>query len=163
MSLRWVVRLYPRRWRQRYGEEFLALLESQPSSFALLVDVLAGAIDARLHRDYSLAAAPAEEITVFRKCIQDGSSFAAAVEQFGAPIVVLLACVAVWLWLTARWGETPATTAFQYAGLSAVFFTSWGVQGLRLHSHGAKAAVMALALVVFYGISFLATWAAYQI
>jgi hypothetical protein len=158
-----VLALYPRRWRERYGEEFLALLESQPSSIGGFVDVLAGAFDARLHSDYPLAVASSEEATMFRECIADGSGFSAALRQFGAPIVVLLAYVAVWLWLTALWGETPATTAFQYAGLSAILFTSWGIQGLRLHSHPAKAAVMALALAVFYGLSFVAIWAAYQI
>ena len=28
----WLLRLYPRAWRDRYGEEFLALLESCPLS-----------------------------------------------------------------------------------------------------------------------------------
>ena len=166
MSLRWVLTLYPRRWRDRYGEEFLALLESQPVSIGVIgviVDVVAGAIDARLHRDYPLATASSEEATMFRECIEDGSGFAAALRQFGAPIVVLLAYVAVWLSLTALWGQTPVTEAFQYAALWAILSVSLGIQGLRLHSHQAKAAVMALALAVFYGISFVATWAAYQI
>ena len=49
---------------------------------------------------------------MFRECIEDGSGFAAALRQFGAPIVVLLAYVAVWLSLTALWGQTPVTEAF---------------------------------------------------
>ncbi len=163
MSVRWLLALYPRGWRERYGEEFLALLETEPASIRGLVDVLAGAIDARLHRDYPLTAALTEEGTMFRECIEDVSGFAAALKQFGAPIVVLLAYVAVWLWLTTLWGRTPVTEAFQYAALWAILSISLGIQGLRLHSHQAKAAVMALALAVFYGISFVATWAAYQI
>ena len=163
MSLRWVLTLYPRQWRDRYGEEFLALLESQPVSIGVFVDVLAGAIDARLHGDYPLAATSTEEATMFRERIEDGSGFAAALRLFGAPIAVLLAYVGLWLSLTALWGETPVTTAFQYAAFAAILFISWGIQGLRLHSHRAKAAVMALALVVFYGIFFVATWTAYQI
>lgn len=100
---------------------------------------------------------------MFRECFGGRSGFVAEVQRFGAPLAVLLAYVALWLSLTALWGETPATEAFQYAGLSAIFFTSWGIQGLRLHSHQAKAAVMVLALAVFYSISFAATWVAYQI
>jgi hypothetical protein len=163
MSGDWLLRLYPRSWRARYGEEFRHLLASQTLSIGVIVDVLAGAIDARLHRDYPLAASSMEEGRMFRET-QDGSSgFGAAVRLFGAPIAVLLTYVAVWLWLTALWGETPATAAFQYAALGAVLFISWGIQGLRLHSHQAKAGVMVLALAVSYAISYAATWVAYQI
>jgi hypothetical protein len=43
-----LLRLYPRAWRDRYGEEFLALLSERPSSFADRVDIVRGAMDARL-------------------------------------------------------------------------------------------------------------------
>lgn len=42
------VRLYPKRWRTRYGAEFEAMLEDQPKTPAVLADVVAGAIDAHL-------------------------------------------------------------------------------------------------------------------
>ena len=74
---------------------------------------------------------------------------------------MLLAYVAVWLSSTALWGQTPVTEAFSTPAWALSI--SFGIQGLRLHSHQAKAAVMALALAVFYGISFVATWMAYQI
>lgn len=48
MSGQWLLRLYPRSWRARYGEEFLHLLASQAMSIGVIVDVLAGAIDAWL-------------------------------------------------------------------------------------------------------------------
>jgi hypothetical protein len=41
--------LYPRRWRQRYGDEFGVLLEERGFSPSLLFDVLRGALDAWLH------------------------------------------------------------------------------------------------------------------
>jgi hypothetical protein len=43
-----LVRLYPRRWRARYGDEFEAMLEQQPASVARVADVLLGAVDAHL-------------------------------------------------------------------------------------------------------------------
>lgn len=43
-----LVRLYPRAWRERYGEEFLALLEERPASVKDLLDVARGALDAWL-------------------------------------------------------------------------------------------------------------------
>jgi hypothetical protein len=41
-----LLRLYPRAWRQRYGAEFTALLEQQPLTPALVVDIVRGALDA---------------------------------------------------------------------------------------------------------------------
>lgn len=44
-----ILRLYPRAWRERYGDELLALLEDRPPSTLDLVDLVRGAFDARLH------------------------------------------------------------------------------------------------------------------
>lgn len=45
---RWLVRLYPRAWRQRYGEEFEVLLEECLHSPIDVLDILLGALDAHL-------------------------------------------------------------------------------------------------------------------
>jgi hypothetical protein len=45
----WLLRLYPARWRKRYGEEFRAVLAHQRASVGLFFDVVAGAVDAHLH------------------------------------------------------------------------------------------------------------------
>ncbi len=44
-----LVRLYPRAWRDRYEEEFLALLSERPPTFGDLVDMVRGAVDAHLN------------------------------------------------------------------------------------------------------------------
>jgi hypothetical protein len=44
-----LLRLYPQDWRDRYGDEFLALLESKPPDLLDRVDIVRGAVDARLH------------------------------------------------------------------------------------------------------------------
>ncbi|HET6214779.1 MAG TPA: hypothetical protein VFE14_18070 [Micromonosporaceae bacterium] len=48
----WLIRLYPRWWRERYGDEFAALLDDLParSRPRLAVNIALGAVDARLHR-----------------------------------------------------------------------------------------------------------------
>ncbi len=48
MSL--LLRLYPRAWRERYGEELSALLEDRPTRPSDTIDLLLGAFDAHLHR-----------------------------------------------------------------------------------------------------------------
>jgi len=44
-----LVRLYPRRWRDRYEEEFLSLLEERPPTMSDRVDMIRGAVDAHLN------------------------------------------------------------------------------------------------------------------
>jgi hypothetical protein len=44
-----LVRCYPARWRARYGDEFVALLEERPLGPFEVADVLLGALDAHLH------------------------------------------------------------------------------------------------------------------
>jgi hypothetical protein len=45
----WLVRLYPRAWRERYEEEFVAMLEQGPVSIRDLFDV---ALDGRGRRRF---------------------------------------------------------------------------------------------------------------
>jgi hypothetical protein len=44
-----LVRLYPRAWRERYGDELAALLEDRPAGPFDVADLLLGALDAHLH------------------------------------------------------------------------------------------------------------------
>lgn len=44
-----LLRLYPRQWRRRYGEEMRTLLATEKLSLRSVADLLAGAIDARLN------------------------------------------------------------------------------------------------------------------
>jgi hypothetical protein len=44
----WLVRLYPAGWRERYEDEFVAMLEDAQPSLTDYADILLGALDARL-------------------------------------------------------------------------------------------------------------------
>jgi len=57
-----LLRLYPRAWRDRYGEEFLALLGDGRLSMRNVVDVMAGAVDARLVSGRSAFAAARSDL-----------------------------------------------------------------------------------------------------
>jgi Rieske Fe-S protein len=45
-----VLRAYPRRWRERYGAEMVALLAERTPGWRDLLDLARGGLDARLHR-----------------------------------------------------------------------------------------------------------------
>ena len=64
-----LVRLYPRAWRERYGAEFGEILADKRPSIGLIVDVIAGAIDARVSPQpiatrYKIASPQGESMTV---------------------------------------------------------------------------------------------------
>jgi hypothetical protein len=44
-----LMRLYPRAWRERYETEFIGILEARPPSGRDRLDIVRGAVDARLH------------------------------------------------------------------------------------------------------------------
>jgi len=44
-----LLRCYPAAWRERYGAEFLALLEERPPGLRHALDIISAALDARLH------------------------------------------------------------------------------------------------------------------
>jgi hypothetical protein len=46
-----LLRLFPRAWRERYGDEFLALVGDGPLGTRQIVNVISAAIDARLSPD----------------------------------------------------------------------------------------------------------------
>jgi hypothetical protein len=46
--VRKLLRLYPRAWRERYGEEFLETVGDEPVRLQLVIDIVSGAIDAWL-------------------------------------------------------------------------------------------------------------------
>lgn len=45
--MKWLIHLYPKKWRQRYGDEFLYILENRNLSIKEVSDVCINAMDAR--------------------------------------------------------------------------------------------------------------------
>ncbi len=85
-----LVRLYPSRWRRRYEAEYRALLDEEPWSAHLIVDVVAGAFAARLD---AYPAAILEGRAMTSRCLETVTAFAATLLVL--PAFVLLASAAV--------------------------------------------------------------------
>jgi hypothetical protein len=159
---RWLLRLYPPAWRARYGDEFTALLDLAPLSLWTVLDVLLGALDARLCiRSWRIAAMTTltqrlrrSEIVIFCAYIAfvvAGSAFAKVTEYddfhdatrhyplIGGAFTTLV--VAAWVALAAVViGGAPLALA---AARSALAARRWGTLALL--------AVPALALGALYG------------
>lgn len=56
MSPQSLLRLYPRTWREHYGDEFLEACGHEPLTLQQVIDIISGAIDARFAPQIHLAA-----------------------------------------------------------------------------------------------------------
>ena len=120
----WILRLYPRPWRRRYGGEVAQMLEGRGFSLRIAVDLIAGAIDVWLHPGVTLAAASAaasstndEEKTMLQRIIQfDCAAMAglnltkadhwrSAAVAIGGTVVL----TDVWMYIHVRVGDNPYT------------------------------------------------------
>ena len=127
----WLVRLYPAAWRQRYGEEFASILATQPMTTALFLDVLSGALDARLHPQLWAKSSPntseltegdSMTIAMMKRCLVGGPSSSRQDRKSArtATIIASLATALIYLALTKVYRDAPAVQAFGLASYPAV-------------------------------------------
>lgn len=116
----WLLALYPRRWRRRYGAEVTEMLAGRGFSLRIAIDLVAGAIDVWLHPSETLAAASAaasgkEEMTMMNRILRfdcagaygSGVSKEDAWKSGLSMIIVTLALTLAWIPLRLRVGEGP--------------------------------------------------------
>jgi len=106
-----LMRLYPRAWRERYGDELVALLEEHPATLADLVDLMRGAFDARLHPQVPGASAPDKEMPMSQR------------------LFALMAAAGGVLWMAgiAAWLTAPLTAVGDRDSASAMPMTALGI------------------------------------
>ena len=108
-----LLRLYPRAWRDRYAEEFLAMIGPAPIRAQQAIDIVSGAIDAWLSPDVRRASAAASgggsmtkmwtvcERTPVRYTVRDG--------LIAAAVMLVATMVLTTLGIAARRGGSPVT------------------------------------------------------
>ena len=115
--LPFLLRLYPAQWRARYGDEFRELLESRPPNLRDRLDIVVGAIDARVNPQVRGAAD--REVRV----PGDGSIRALA-GATGALLTIwgFIGVMNMRPWNSADWQGDPALFSLAYvAGLLGAF------------------------------------------
>jgi len=122
--MNWLLRLYPAPWRARYGEEFAAVLARQRASPGMVLDVLAGAIDARLHPQIQesdskqMKGEDTMTLEMFARCAAGGPKLSPSERRiaYWLSIWSALFIAILYLVLTKIYREAPA--------VQAVFWTS---------------------------------------
>jgi hypothetical protein len=139
--MNWLLQLYPARWRERYGEEFSAVLASQRASVGLVLDVLAGAIDARLYPqirrqiqaqiDSQIQNSDAKQkgedtmtLAMFERCAAGGPKLSPSERRiaFRLSIGSCLVIAALYIVLTKIYREAPAVQAVYW---TSIFFPNF--------------------------------------
>ena len=127
--MNWLVRLYPAAWRQRYGQEFASVLESQRPSVGLIVDVLGGAVDAWLHPQIRN---PQQEVTggeatmtneMIMRCTAGGPKLSQRDQVVGSATMMIGALVMATAYVVLTWlyHSRPAVQALGYMAVPGMF------------------------------------------
>jgi len=128
--MNWLLRLYPARWRERYGEEFGAVLASQRASVGLVLDVLGGAIDAHLYpqiqQSHSKPIKEKEEDTMtllmLQRCSAGGPKLSRRDQRIASLVMIFsgLVMASLYIGLTKIYHSAPAVQALFYASFPAL-------------------------------------------
>lgn len=157
----WVLRLYPRAWRARYGDELAALLEGQPISFAMHLDLLGGALDARLSPQKTTQNLGAEKMNArLLTCCSSGQPKLTVRQSLigaGAMLLVTFLLTAAHLWLEKVYGPLPAVDALQHSAFPILLLMMTNTLYLQQRSWRAQAAFVLFFAAILYLILLAAT------
>jgi hypothetical protein len=156
-----LLRLYPAPWRARYGEEMLAVLEARPPGLRGRLDLVRGAIDARLHPEHpswlpayaSIAGGAlwtsAALVVLAQPAPPDWPGYTVDMlpNALAGSVALLLAIVGVWL----RLGDTVSPFARVALEVALAGHLAWLVTlgaALLALDYGASTAIAATAAAI---------------
>jgi hypothetical protein len=165
----WLLKLYPPAWRRRYGREFSELIATQSASFGMVVDLVAGAIDAWIHPQSSTVVPATSdaigETTMLAKmlrirCAGYGPTVTSSDlwKSLGVTLGGTAALALVWTWANRRFAGNPyvyasGMMAYVVPILAGLHYTSLKGRPARVQS------IFIVGLgVVLMGLSLIATW-----
>ena len=149
-----LVSLYPRGWRERYGDEFTHVLREQALTLRLALDVIGGALDARLQ-----GAKMATATTLMKRCAAGGPKMTAddAWRASGVMVGSSLAFGGLYIWAKMNYPDGNTVDAFGIMAYPAALLVTMPFYYMKDHSRTAKIVVVAGCLVLLAGLSYLTT------
>lgn len=148
-----LLRLYPRAWRERYGDELAALLEDQPATLHDRIDLIRGAVDARLHPQVpGHDVAPEQEIPMDRKLLGTVAAIGGTIWLAGVASMFVLPMGSD--------GYRDADLAFlTFAAAIVLIGVPLGLLGTRQESsHSRTTGLLVVAISVGLGVLALMPW-----
>lgn len=168
-----LLRLYPAVWRRRYGDEVAAMLQDRRFSLPLAIDLIAGAVDVRLHPEETLAAA--KHFQDKQEAVMSKHVFGFDCARFFGPAITradqrkaMIAMLVTTILLTGTWmvvhirrGDNPVIDALSVMPWMAGMAVSMRYTYLKDRSAGTQAIVIAgitfVTAVLLIGAGLIAT------
>lgn len=119
----WLVRLYPKAWRERYGDELQDLIETEGAGPRAHYDIVRAALDERLFDRSSLRAGQAAGRGALALTLRTPSALIPLIMSAVALLVVLSTVIAVGM--PHRGDEGAAAHLFQLLIVGQVPFLVW--------------------------------------
>ena len=145
-----LVALYPDAWRNRYGEEFTHVLIAQPLTLRLAVDVIGGAIDARLSGGTMTT-------NLMTRCAAGGPHLTTG-DYRRATFVIIgasLAFSALYALAKLQLANNDMVDAFGIMAFPAALLVSMPFTYLKGTSRATQAAIVAGCLLLLAAVSYL--------
>ena len=167
----WLLNLYPRAWRRRYGDEVAEMLAGRAFSLRTSVDLIAGAIDVWLHPSETLAAArmaqsKEEDNSMLNRIARLECSLSADVStedqrksagvMIGGTIVLTLA----WMALRRQLGDNPYVDSLSVMPFLIPFLLSMRYTYLKGRPASVQAVFIAGLSVLLTAFMLAAGWVA---
>ncbi len=165
--MKWLLQLYPPRWRQRYGAELAELIASQPFSIGGTIDLLAGAIDAWIHPELvaPVTSDSKGEASMIGKMLQlrcagYGPDVTSSDKAKGVAVLLggTLALALLWRWAVREFGGNPYVEVLSPMAFLLPYLVSQHFTSLKGRSAAAQAIFMLGFGTVLTLILLLAAW-----
>jgi hypothetical protein len=159
---RWLLTLYPAAWRERYGDEMAALLAAQPLTLRLVLNLIAGAIDARLEPTWLRTTAQpiGQGDTAMSKllsaCQPEDFTRAEQLRSAGWMLGGTVVLTAIYIALKRQFGEIAIIEAFGFSLFPTAVTLSMRSLYLKRYSAAAASVIMFATIVIVFGMSLVA-------
>lgn len=143
--------LYPRAWRERYADEMSAMLSGVSLTPAAILDLVAGAIDARVApqpiRGGASTAPPEKEHSMFTNVMKRcavGPNMTAHEKRLGSTVMLALTLIFAVLYLLASWvyRDNKYVDAWGIMAFPAAMLLTMPLTYLKGHSRASQAVIV---------------------
>lgn len=156
--MRILLRLYPKAWRDLYGEEFAGILATQRLSPRLLLDIIGGAVDARLQPQVRSNKGDVMTMGFLKRCAVGGPQLSKKDELLGAAAMIGFSLVfaGLYVWASYVYRDNEMVEAFGIMAFPAAMIATMPFTYLKGQSRAARVVTVGGLLLFLAAISYLA-------
>jgi hypothetical protein len=157
MRIHWLLGMYPKAWRDRYGKELRETVEGQHLTPGALLDLLAGALDAHLHPGllppHADGASPARKECEMNLIDRRRLLIAAA-----SAVIITIVIALGYRFVEQAWGDTLTAHVLQSSSVPAGLSAWFQLTRYRKVSATSRAVVGAGFFLLMFGVTFGLTY-----